>query len=230
MDGPKPPMLRKEEFSRQQSMGLRESMAAALVRLLQSTTFIGPLGRGVIKLETAFMEWPSYPDEYMGPAACVLPGEGKDVEGRLLPNLLEDTWEPKGQPGWGLYVLGEYESEFTIRVRAASAVERDAIIAGVEQLFVQDPGQMLIAPDKGNRYGTLLDLPEYFQSQARFGLKSTTVLDDEESAMREQREVAFIVSGQAKKLRVGLVQPFTLKLKVDPDATYIVDPDNQLED
>jgi hypothetical protein len=223
-------MLRKSEFSRTQTLDLRTSMAAALVRLLQGTVFPGPGGQGAIRIETAFQEWPSYPDEYVGPAAVILPGEGKDVEARLVPNLLEDTWEPLGFPGWGLYVLSDYESEFTVKVRAASAAERDALVAGIEQLFVQDAEQMLIAPDKGNRYGLLLDMPEYFQSQARFGLKSTTVLDDEESAMREQREVAFIVSGQAKKLRVGLVQPFTLKITVDPDATDIVDPDNQLED
>jgi hypothetical protein len=228
---PKYPALPPQSsFSRKQTLGLRESMAAALVRFLQDARFPGPGGFGVIQLAVAYAEWPSATDEYVSPAACVLPGEGRDVDGHLMPTLLEDTWEPQGRPGWGLYVLGDYETDFDIRMRAASVAERNALIAGFEQAFVQDPEQMLIAPDKNNRYGMLLDLPEYFSSQARFGLRSTRVLDDEESSHMEAREVNFTVSAQAKKLRIGLVQPFTIKLVVDPDAT-IVDPDpNQLED
>lgn len=220
----------KSTFSRQQTLGLRDSMAAALVRLLQDATFQAPGGFGTMKLAVAYTEWPSAPDEYISPAACILPGEGRDVDGHLMPVLLEDTWEPQGLPGWGLYVLGDYEADFDIVVRAASAAERSAVIAGIEQVFVQDPEQMLIAPDKNNRYGLLLDLPEYFQSQARFGLRSTRVLDDEETSKMEQREVTFTVTAQAKKLRIGLVQPFTLRLIVDPDASCLTQPDYQLED
>jgi len=225
-------LMPKNQFSRQQTLGLRESMASALVRLLQAAVFPGPGGYGSIRLEVAYAEWPSAPDEYISPAACVLPGEGRDVEGHFMPVLLEDTWEPAGFPGWGLYVLGDYEADFEIKVRAASVAERNALIAGIEQIFVQDPDQMLIAPAKNNRYGCLLDMPEYFESQARFGLRSTRVLDDEESAMAEQREVTFTVSGQAKKLRIGLVQPFVLKMVINPDAeaSDITVPDFQLED
>jgi hypothetical protein len=221
-------VIRKDQFSRKQTMDLRLAMASALVRFLQGMTFEGPGGYGIIQLETGFAEWPSVPDEYVGPACAVLPGLGTDIEGRLIPTLIEDTWEPRGQPGWGLYVLSDYEVEFKVRIRAASAAERDALIMGIEQAFVQEPNDMLIAPEKGNRYGTLLDLPEYFASQARFGLKETNVLDDPDSAMAEQREAEFTVMGQAKKMRVGLVQPFTVKVVVDPDDPLPPAPTNQL--
>lgn len=226
---PRPPIMPITRFSRQQTLDLRTSMAVALVRLLQDAVFQGPGGQGTIQLTTAYQEWPSVQDEYVGPAACVLPGEGRDIEGRLIPTLLEETWEPKGFPGWGLYVLSDYESDFQVKVRAASSAERDALIAGMENLFVQEPSDMLIAPAKGNRYGVLLDLPEYFQSQARFGLRATEVLDQEELAMREQREVTFTVMGQAHKLRIGLVQPFTVKVVLQDDAE-IPPTDLQLTD
>ena len=221
----------KSAYSRKQTLGLSDAMAAALVRMLEDAVFPGPGGYGQIKLAVAYAEWPSAPDEYISPAACILPGNaGEDVDGHLMPTLLEDTWEPQGRPGWGLYVLSDYEQDFEIRVRAASTAERAALVAGIEQMFVQDPDQMLIAPQKGNRYGVLVDLPEYFGSQARFGLQFTRVLDDEEASMVEAREVNFTVKAQSKKLRVGLVQPFTVHIEVDPDAHCLTQPDYQLED
>jgi hypothetical protein len=221
-------VIDKSLYSRKQTMDLRLAMASALVRFLQGMVFEGPGGYGTIQLETGFAEWPSVPDEYVGAACAVMPGIGTDIEGRLIPTLLEDTWEPAGFPGWGLYVLSDYEVEFKVRVRAASAAERGALVMGIEQAFVQDSTQMLIAPDKGNRYGTLLDLPEYFGSQARYGLKETAILDDPDTAMAEQREAEFTVMAQAKKLRVGLVQPFTVKVTVDPDDALPAAPTNQI--
>lgn len=222
-------MVDVSQYPRKQTLDLRSAMSAALVRLLQDAKFPGPGGYGTIQLAVAYAEWPSTPDEYVGPAAVVLPGEGRDVDGQFTPSLLEDTWWPQGQPGWGLYKLSDYEVSFEVKIRAAAAAERGALIAGIEQLFVQDPQQMLIAPDKGNRYGTLLDLPEYFGSQARFGLQTTSVLDDEESASMEQREAIFTIQAQSKKLRVGLVQPFTVKLIVDPDLASFTPPTYQLD-
>ncbi len=219
----------KSLFPRTQTLDIRTAMAAALVRMLMAQRFPGPGGEGTIQLATGYKEWPSYPDEYVSPSACVLPGEGQMVEARLVPNLLEDTWWPRpGRPGWGLYVLSDYETEFRILVRAASNAERDALTAGIEQLFVQDQDQMLIAPDRGNRYGVLVDMPEYFGAPARFGLKAVGMQDEGESAMREQRETVFTVMAQGKQLRVGLVQPFTVRVTVDPDDPLTTAPTNQL--
>lgn len=223
-------MISKEMYSRTQTLDLRTAMAAALCRQLQSSTFPGAGGEGQLRIEVAYQEWPSFGDEVVTPAACVLPdGEGQDVEARLTPTLLEDTWEVRGEPGWGLYVLSDYECEFVVKIRAATSAERSAVIAYVEQLLVQD-ADILIAPVGGNRYGMLTRMDEYYQRDCRFGLLGTTVIDDQESAMREQRDAQFRISAQAQKVRVGMVQPFTLRVTVQSDLPLppIPDPTNLL--
>lgn len=223
-------MISREMYSRTQSLDLRTAMAAALCRRLQSGTFPGAGGQGTMQMEAAYQEWPSFGDEVVTPSCCVLPdGEGQDVEARLTPSLLEDTWETKGEPGYGLYVLSDYECEFVVKIRAATAAERSAVISYVEQLFVQDP-DILIAPVGGNRYGMLARMDEYYQRDCRFGLLGTTVIDDQESAMREQRDAQFRIEAQAQKVRVGIVQPFTLRVTVNPDNPLapIPDPTNLL--
>jgi hypothetical protein len=211
-------MISRQQFSKTQSLDLRTAMAAALCRKLQSELFPGPGGIGTTRLEVAYQEWPSFGDEVVTPAACVLPdGEGRDVEARLTPSLLEDTWENEGEPGYGLYVLSDYECEFLVKIRAATSAERSAVIAGVEQMFVQDP-DILIAPVGGNRYGMLARMDEYYQRECRFGLLGTTVIDDQGTAMREQRDAQFRIQAQAQKVRVGLVQPFTVRVFTDIDS------------
>jgi len=53
----------------------------------------------------------------------------------LTPVLIEDTWEPKGEPGWGLWKTAEAEVEFELSFRTTSAVERGKLILGIEDAF-----------------------------------------------------------------------------------------------
>jgi hypothetical protein len=204
------------QYSRKQTLSLRLSMAAALADFLRSQRFPEP--DGPVQFAEVFDEWPAADDRFVTPAACVLPrGALNYAEARLTPTLLEDTWEVKGEPGFGLYALADAECDFEVQVRAPTGKERDDIVAGFERLFVEDG--LLMNHEQGRRYGRLVTLQAYFGLPARFSLQSVSILDDQETAIRNRNEAVFVVRAQAKQVRLGPVQPFTLKIveKVDDE-------------
>lgn len=209
-------MMDISQFSRTQTLDLRLALAAALARHLADQTFNA--GGRSFGFAEVYDEWPRWTDSYVAPAAVVLPDEEITyADARLTPTLLEDTWEPQdstgtplGLPGWGLYELADGELDLQVNVRAPTGGERTAIVKGIETSFV--PTRVTSDYGEGARYGILLDLPEYFGLQGRFSLQSTRVLDDPEATTRNQREAIMVVRAQAPQVKVGIVQPFKLRV------------------
>src|SRR5882672_7368205 len=97
-----------DQFSRKQTLDLESAMAKSIADLLRAQEFVGPGGQGTIRFNEVFPEWPTSNDRYIASAACVQPLNPIVYEdARLTPSLLEDTWEPKGMRGFGLYALAE---------------------------------------------------------------------------------------------------------------------------
>lgn len=204
--------ITREQFSRRATLDLETALAAAIRRRLLEATFPGAGGVGLVKFTEVFDEWPAQDDQYVAPAACVLPdGELMYGPSHPTPTLLEDTWEVRGEPGWGLYELSEASQSFEVVARAPTGAERNALKAGVETLF-QDP-RVLSVPS-GARYGVLLGLPEYYGLQARFSIGASRKLDDGESAQKNIWQAQFTIRAEAAQVVVGPVQPFTLKTVV----------------
>lgn len=204
-----------QQYSRSQSLDLRAAMATALAKKLRETEFPTPAG-GTIRFAEVFDAWPRYTDRHVAPAACVLPSSWIYDAARMTPTLLEDTWEPKGAVGFGLYKLADITADFDIMIRAPSDAERSVLIAGLEQIWVAP--EVLMDPLQGARYGVLLEMPEYWNVCAGFALKSARVLDDETRAMREHREAILTVTGQAPQVKLAPVRPLSLTVRVISDC------------
>lgn len=202
--------ITREQYSRKATRDARGAMALALARHLAGLKFFNP---AMFQFVRVFAEWPSQLDRYIPPSAVVLPSAWKYADWAFTPHLLEDTWENPGEAGFGLYKLSEIEVELEVSVRTNHVSEREAVILGVEESFV-DP-ELLMSEKYGGRYGLLLDLPEYYNLTARFALQSARVIDDEDRAMREQRDAVFVISAQAPQVRVGPVNPLRLTVRVD---------------
>ncbi len=209
-------MMPRDQFSRVQTLDVRHALAFALRRLLESLTFDS--GGNQFQFSRVFDNWPSWNDQYVAPAACVLPDdEVVYADALLTPTLLEETWEPQDQngvplrtAGWALFMESEAECDLSVTVRAPTEAERTALIIGVENAFTVD--RVTSDYEDGRRYGRLLPLPEYFGLDGRFALASHRLLDDAETAMRNQWEAIFLVRAQTTKVKVGPVQPFQLRL------------------
>lgn len=209
------PITDISQYSRKQTLDVRSAMATAIARKLRDSVF--PRGSGgSIKFAEVFESWPSYEQRYVPPSACVLPTPTLYDAARLTPTLLEDTWEPPGDVGFGLYQLADIEVEFEINIRAASSAERSDIIAGLEQAWVADG--ILMDQVAGARYGILLEMPEYWGLCAGFSLVSARTLDDEDKAMREHREAVLSVKGVASQVTLRPVRPLNLTVRVDMDC------------
>jgi len=183
-------------------------MALALTRHLAALRFSS--GAGQFMFAEVFDEWPSYSQKYIAPSAAVLPGSWTYGDAYLTPTLMEDTWEPKGERGFGLYKLSEIEVTLEVSMRTNSTAEREAIVAIVEQSFRHPE---LLMSQAGARNGILLPMPEYYGLCARFALLSGRVIDDEDRAMRENRDAILNVSAQATQVAVGPVSPLNLKVR-----------------
>jgi hypothetical protein len=202
--------ITRDQYSRAATRDVRAAMALALARHLKGLTFFNagaPYGFAQV-----FDEWPSYVDRYVPPSACVLPTGWKYGDWAFTPTLLEDTWEIAGEPGFGLYKLSEIEVDMEVSIRTDHVVMREQVVLGVEESFV-DSG--LLMTEISGRYGLILPLPEYYGLSARFALSAARVIDDEDKAMREQRNAVFTISAQAPQVRVGAVYPLNLKVTVD---------------
>jgi hypothetical protein len=218
-----PPIIDLSAYSRSQTLDARAAMARAVVKKLQRMMFRDPYGHSV-QLAEVFEAWPSAGDRFIPPAAVVLPGPWLYDAARLTPTLMEDTWEPRGQRGWGLYKLADISLDFEILIRAASDAERSVIVQGFEVAWVAD--EVTSDPVEGARYGIVLPMPEYWGICAEFALKSARVLDDEDRAMREHREVIFTINGVAPQVKVAPVRPMSPTVRVivnDPNTGVIVD-------
>ena len=206
-----------DQYSRKATIDVRSAMALAVARHLRGLEFFNP---SRFQFSEVFEEWPSYLSRYVPPAACVLPTAAKYGDALLTPALCEDTWEVKGEAGFGLYKLSELEVDLEVSIRAAHTSEREAIILGVEQSFV-DVG--LLMTETSGRYGILLDMPEYYGTQCRLSLSSSRVMDDEDRAIREQRDCVLTLQAQASVFRVGRVYPLNLTIRqmVEPGLASV---------
>ena len=209
------------QFSRKASIGVRNALALALARLVQDMTFPGSQAQS---FAVVYDEWPDFLDTGVFPAACILPGEFRYADSQMTPRLLEDTWEPKGMPGWGLQKTAELQTEFQLVIRTNLAGERAQLMQAVEDLFQPQDNLM---DQTGPRYGLVVPLPEYYGVNGRFALLSGAVIDNEDTAMREKRDAAFTISASAPKVQVAPVWPMALqvtkKLFVERGQEPIID-------
>lgn len=205
-------MFTEDLYSRRASRNVRAALALALRRHLEGLDF--DAGGNVFRFAQVFDDWPSFLERYVPPSACVLPGRTTYLDALMTPTLLEDTWEPQGQQGFGLYKLSEVSLDLEVSFRAPTVAERDAILHGLEDSFVS--GQILMDQVNGPRYGRLLEMPEYYGLCGRFALASSQVIDDPDHALREQRDAIVTVSAQAAHVKLGPVYPFNLTFQIDP--------------
>ena len=204
-------MFTLDQYSRKASLNVRDAMARALSRHLKTLTF-----QFGVRFTDVFDEWPSYVKRYRPPCACVLPSSWA-YSGWMTPTLLEDTWEPQGAQGFGLYKTGEAETELEISIATTSTEERALIEQGIEDAFV-DP-ELLMSEQRGPRNAILLPMPEYYGLNVRFSLLRGRVIDDEDSAIREKRNAVLTVSAQASKVKVGPVYPLALTIQINNDGS-----------
>ena len=201
-----PAQMPLAQFSRKASIGVRNALAVALGRLVQGLTFPGSQAQN---FAAVYDEWPDFLETGVFPAACVLPGEFKYADSQMTPRLLEETWEPKGMPGWGLQKTAELQTEFQLAIRTNLASERSQLMQAIEDLF--QPVDNLM-DQTGPRYGLVVPLPEYYGITGRFALLAGAVIDNEDAAMREKRDAAFTISASAPKVQVVPVWPMALQV------------------
>jgi hypothetical protein len=200
-----------DQFSRHQTLDLETAMATAVSDNLKDQVFPGAGGLGVIRFQEVFSEWPTANDRHVSPAACVTPvNRLLYSEARLTPSLLEDTWEPRGMRGFGLYALAEGTKDFEVVIRAATKAERRALVAGIEGLFLA-PG-VLNNRAQGARYGVVQTMPEYWGLLCRLSLQDKQLEDTEESAQKNRWEATFLVRAQAPLVKLDVVTPFKVKI------------------
>ena len=197
--------MTRAEYPRKATRDVRNAAALALSRHLMGLTWEGTEHQ---RFTEVFDEWPAFLNRYQPPAACVLPATW--TYGSWEYTLLEETWEPKGLPGFGLYKTNELECEMEVSIRTTSAAEREVIVLALEDAF-QDP-QMLMSQKRGPRNSIILPMPEYYGLTARFSLQRGRTIDDPDSAMRERRDAVLTVSVQASKVKVGPVYPMALHM------------------
>lgn len=206
-----PSTMTLDRYSRKRTADLQSSMAAAIGLLLRSSTFPGPRGKGSIALAKVFDEWPSANDVALSPAACVRTPEPIRYGALLTPTLFEETWEPKGALGVGLYKLTEGECDYRIELRAASKAERAALVAGIEDLFVEP--MVLNNRAAGAQNGRVLPMPGYWGLPARFSHRETLTSDDAEGAKTGRWDAEFLIAGQASRVKLGVVSPFRVTIR-----------------
>lgn len=204
-------MITLEQFSRKATEDLETAISLAVTRTI-SGQFTGPGGAGKIAFAQVHEDWPSFEQSYVFPTATILPDEPL-VYGpsHLVPQLLEDTWEPRGVPGLGLYELCEASRDLVVQYRAGTAAERNALKAGLETTFVAP--QVTLAPFSGMRYGVLVPMPEYWGLTVRLAIADSQKLDDAESSVQNRWEGRATIHAQAKLVKLAIVQPFRVRIK-----------------
>lgn len=204
-------MITVEQYSRKQSLNVRAAMVRAIAERLRNAKFPKPRG-GFIQFSQVFEHWPDYPERSTAIVAAVLPSPVRYDAARLTPSLIDETWEPYGEVGFGLYRLADIDAEFEIQIRCPTDAERSVVLAGMETLWVAD--EVLMDPIAGARYGVIICMPEYFGVAAGFALKDMRVLDDENRAVREHREAIMTIFGQATQVKLAPVRPMSPVVKL----------------
>ena len=201
-----PMQMPRAQFSRKAIIGVRNALAVALARLVEEMTFPGDQAQNFAAI---YDEWPDFLDTAVVPAACVLPGDFRYADSQMTPSLIEDTWEPKGMPGWGLMKTAELQADFQLSIRTNLPRERSQLMQAIEDLF-QPQGNLMDLT--GPRYGLVVPLPEYYGINGRFVLLAGSVIDNEDTAMREKRDAVFTISAYAPKVQVVPVWPLALSI------------------
>ena len=195
-----PQQMPLEQFSRKATLDVRSALAAALRRHVEALTFAGSQAQ---RFAEVFDEWPSFADSEVCPVACVLPGECVYDAAHMTPRILEDTWEPRGMPGWGLQKTAELTCEFQLVLRTNLPAERPVLMRAIEESFQRGTDE---------RYGIVVDLPEYYRIAGRFVLLRGSVVDNEDTAMREKRDAMFMISASAPKVQVAPIFPMAISV------------------
>jgi hypothetical protein len=200
--------MNASDYPHKATMDVRDACALALSRVILAIDKV--IDGEHVKFNHVFDEWPADSEQFDPPAACVLAPPSWDYsESSYVPHLLEDTVIQIGPtpPAYGLYKTAEMLDKFTLAIRATTTIQRSLLKLVVEEAFqlpnvMQDP--------QGQRYGLLLDLPEYWDLKARASLLGGSNSDSDDAAMRNQREATFVVSIQADKVQLGEVYPMAL--------------------
>lgn len=203
-------MFTKAQYSRKKFQSARAAMAESLVTKLLTARF--PRGDGTsFQMAEVYPAWPDPESHYVYPSAVVLPGVATYEDAGMTPTLIECTWEPPGQQGFGLYKTSELVVPFEIQVRAPTDAERDLLISGLEDMWVEEG--LLMDHEVGARYGIALPLPGYWGVEAIFSLQGIRILDNEEAAMRQHREAVLSLTGRAPQVVLGPVAPMKLVIR-----------------
>jgi hypothetical protein len=199
----------REEFPRRATRDLRASMAEALAVFVRKAEFNA--GGRRFRLKQVFDSWADWPDKQDWVGAAVLPDEAiKYGKTQRQPVLIEETWWPRGESGWGLYQICEATCDMQLMVRAPTDGERAAIVAALEVAFLA-PGAS--GADVGGRSGgVLLPMPSYWGLSAFFSLIEARVLDDTESAARSRNEAMFLLRASAPQVKLDAVRPFLARV------------------
>lgn len=207
--GPDPPTTRitRDEYPRKQTTDLGNAIALGVTRFLTALVIPSSSASGPTKFSAVFDEWPNTDDQFVPTGACVLPFDLTYGPSHLEPILLEDTWVPAGQPGFGLFEEAEATAEISIEIRAASRAERNAAVAALEDTFRKP---RLDLPSK--RYGVVTKLDEYFGLHARLSLISSSKPDDAGRADANMWEATIVLQAEAKQVSLNVVQPMTIRI------------------
>jgi len=204
-------MISPEEYPSRATQDVRGAMATTLANYIAGLEFDPGDGSPWYNFAEVFDDWPSFLDRIVMPSACVLPNSWKYGDALLTPVLIEDTWFPKHEPGWGLWKTAEVEVDFELSLRTSNVTERHRLLLGIEDAF-QDTRH------EANRI--VLSMPSYYGLGVRFSLRSAQLIDSEDPAMREQRDAILTISAQADKVALRPVFPMSITIKkVSADTT-----------
>jgi hypothetical protein len=206
--------MRAEQYSQSAVMDVRDACALALRRVVEGID--RHIGGEHVKFVRVFDEWPDFMDVQQTPTACIVPPQGWEYDdAAFTPKLMEqtiETWtvDVAGEPpAFGLYKTAEMKDEFLLAMRLSSPAMRSVYKLAVEEAF--QTANVTMDPD-GQKYGLLVDLPEYWGMGARFSLIRGENIDDEDAAGRNRRDAQFVISAQAPKVQLGAV--YTMGLSI----------------
>lgn len=215
-------IFQREQFSRSASTDLETAISLAVERVLDRD-FPGPGGEGTIRIEEFFTDWADLNDAFVNPSAAVLPDEElKYGPSQMTPRALEDTWEPKGEPGFCLMEIQEAMREFEIVVRASEIEQRNALKGGIETAF-QDPRGLLVVAGNGqagaarlapgDRAGIVVaEMPEYWRLPCRLTLLGSRKMDDADRAAKKAYEARFRLRAEASLVMLQAMQPMRVRI------------------
>jgi hypothetical protein len=225
MGSPAGPVFTPDQYSRSATVDLETAISLAVERVI-SQPYPRLDSQGVITLAEIYSDWPTMDDEFVSPSAVILPqDELLYGPSHLTPRLLEDSWEPRGQNGFGLYELSEGTREFQLQVRSGVQAERNALKAGIEGAFVASSVIAVPPPNptpptvqapsrfEGQRYGIIVRVPEYWNLPVRLTLKGSHKLDDADLAAKNQWAAEFRIEAQAPHVVLRPVPAFRVKFR-----------------